>query len=117
MKVESVQSAYCKPAAKNIAKTKSENSAPVAKKASPSFKSWGEDRPDYRPVYPGGGPSEGVCKPKIRASQALADQSLALQSKLQSLRTHQRARTKLVASEKIQATVNQVRKHPKVLVP
>ncbi len=116
MKVESVQSAYCKPAAKNIAKTKSENSAPVAKKASPSFKSWGEDRPDY-PVYPGGASSEDACKPRIRASQALADQSLALQSKLQSLRTHQRARTKLVASEKIQATVNQVRKHPKVLVP
>ena len=116
MKVESVQSAYCKPTAKNSVKVKSENSASVAKKASPSFKSWGEDYPDY-PVYPGGGPSEGVCKPKIRASQALANQSLALQSKLQSLRTHQRARAKLVAPEKIQAATNQVRKHPKVLVP
>ena len=116
MKVKAVQSDYCKPTTKNAIKAKTENSALAAKKASPSFKSWGEDYPDY-PVYPGGGPSEGVCKPKIRASQALADQSLTLQSKLQSLKTHQRARAKLVAPEKIQAAINQVRKHPKVLVP
>lgn len=116
MKVESVQSSYCKSTVKNAVKAKSENSVQTAKKASPSFKSWGEDGPDWSPVYPGGGPSEGVCKPKIRASQALADQALTLQSKLGALRTHQRERAKLVSSEKIQAALNQTKKHTKTLV-
>lgn len=116
MKVESVQSTYCKSTLKNATKTKSENSAQAAKKASPSFKSWGEDGPDWSPVYPGGGPSEGVCKPKIRASQALKNRALTLQSKLQSLRTYQRERAKLVSPEKIQSAVNQTKKYTKALV-
>ncbi len=85
----------------------------MAKQASPSFKSSGEDGPGY----PGGAGGEDWCKPKIRSSQALANPALALQSKLESLRTQRLKKAQIVAPETIQATVNQVRKHPKILVP